>query len=206
MSLNNRITQNCPHCGFEQEMEYYQTVNITLQPELKNKVLSGNLNQNICSNCKKEINFVSGFLYHDMTNKIMLELSMTNGEEDGDEGKKEIIQNMITQEYIYRKVYDYERLVEKINIFDNKLNDLIVQKVSDKMKNMLDESIKNVVEVSENFNFNVFFKKLENGLFKKKIAFYCYSNPSQIMEMKYDIKNLEANEKNSLYNIDVLRK
>lgn len=206
MSLNNRIIQNCPHCNLEQELEYYQTVNITLQPELKNKVLSGKLNQNICSNCKKEINVVSGFLYHDMKNRVMLELSMTNVEEENNEGKKEIIQNMTTQGYIYRKEFEYEKLVEKINIFDSKLNDLVVQKVSDKMKNMLDESIKNVVEASEDFNFNVFFKKLENGLFKKKIVFYCYSNPSQMMEMKYDIKNLDTSEKKSLYNIDVLRK
>ncbi|MCD9853410.1 CpXC domain-containing protein [Epilithonimonas sp. JDS] len=205
MSLNNKITQNCPHCNFEQELEYYQTVNITLQPELKNKVLSGKMNENICSNCKKEINIVSGFLYHDMKNQIMLELSMTD-EEVNDEGKNKIIENMVTQGYIYRKVYEYEKLIEKINIFDSKLNDLVVEKVSNKMKNMLDESIKEVAEINDDFNFKVFFKKIETGLFKKKISFYCFSNPSQIMEMKYDIKNLETNEKDNLYNMEILRK
>ncbi|MCS3867266.1 hypothetical protein J3D55_000182 [Chryseobacterium ginsenosidimutans] len=205
MSLNNRIKQNCPHCNFEQELEYYQTVNITLQPELKNKVLSGKMNENVCSNCKKEINIVSGFLYHDMKNQIMLELSIAN-EEEKDEGKNKIIENMIAQGYIYRKVYEYEKLIEKINIFDSKLNDLVVEKVSGKMKNMLDESIKEVAEINGDFNFKVFFKKIETGLFKKKISFYCFSHPSQIMEMKYDIKNLETNEKNNLYNIEILRK
>ncbi|TXF79048.1 CpXC domain-containing protein [Chryseobacterium sp.] len=206
MSLNNTVVQICPHCDSQQELQYYQTVNITLQPELKNKVLSGKLNENTCSNCKKEINIIAGFLYHDMKNKIMLELSVADVKEEKDEGKEKILEDMIAQGYIYRKVYDYEKLVEKINIFDSKLNDLVVQKVSDKMKDMLDESITKVAEIKEDFHFNVFYKKIENGLFKKKISFYCYSNPGQILEVKHDIKNLDADEKTNLYNLEILRK
>ncbi|MBA5794044.1 CpXC domain-containing protein [Flavobacterium sp. xlx-214] len=203
MSLENEIFQNCPNCGSEQKVRYYQSVNITLQPELKNKVLSGKLNTNTCSNCDKEIDLISGFLYHDMQNRIMLELAFEDGNDDS--GKNEIINNLIQQGYIYRKTNEYGRLIEKINIFDNKLNDLIIQDISIKMKEMLDESIKNVQEENEDFNFTVIFNKMESGLFKKKISFHCFSHPSQIMEIKYDLKNLNSTDKKNLHNIDVLR-
>ncbi len=206
MSLSNKIKQHCPHCNHEQELIYHQSVNITLDPEMKNKVLAGKLNQNFCINCNKEINIVSGFLYHDMKNQIMLELAVKTEEEDKEESKKAVIQDLISKGYIYRVVDEYERLVEKIHIFDNKLNDIVVQKIADKMKNMLDESIKQVKETSADFNFNVFFHKLEKGLFKHQIYFYCYDHPSQVFEMKFNLKNLEEEEKNNLYNLDILRK
>lgn len=206
MSLKNEIIQNCPNCRSEQKVHYYQSVNITLQPELKSKVLSGNLNTNICSKCEKEINVISGFLYHDMQNRIMLELAFEDDNDDNDDsGKNEVINNLIDQGYIYRKTNEYGRLIEKINIFDNKLNDLIIQDISIKMKEMLDESIKNIREENEDFNFTVIFNKIESGLFKKKISFHCFSHPSQIMEIKYDMKNLNSTDKKNLYNIDILR-
>lgn len=204
MSLSHTIKSNCSYCNSEQDFRYYETVNITLQPELKNKVLSGKLNTNICSNCKKETDIVSGFLYHDMKNQLMLEMSVSD--EDNDEGKKDVINNFVNQGYIYRKVNEYGRLIEKIEIFDNKLNDLVVQQISEKLKAMLEDSIRNVKDSDEDFSFNVVFKKLENGLFKKKIAFYCFTTPEQLMEIKYDIKNLTPEEKKDLYNLKILRK
>lgn len=202
MSLNSRIKQNCPYCNTEQEMEYYRSVNVTLQPELKNKVLSGKLNKNICINCKKEINIVAGFLYHDMENQLMLELALAD---DGDDEDKEGMMNELkSQGYIYRKVQEYPQLIEKIRIFDSKLNDLVVQKISDELKRMLELSLKEVK--GEGYNVNVLFNKIENGLFKKKICFYFFTHPSQMMEMEYDIKKLDPNEKKNLYDLEMLRK
>ena len=135
----------------------------------------------------------------------MIELS-TLTDEGLNKEKEEIIKKMISQGYIYRKVYKYERLIEKINIFDNKLNDLVVEQVSNKMKTMLNESIEKFAETTDDFDFSVFFKKIKKGLFKKKISFYCYSNPSQIMEISYEIKNLDTYQRDNLYNVQTLRK
>lgn len=204
MSSIHKSLQNCPHCKVEQEVSYYQTVNITLNPELKPKVLSGNLNLNICTACGKEINIFTGFLYHDMKNRIMIELSMDESSSETEE-KKEIIDNLAEHGYIFRRVTEYGRLIEKINIFDNNLNDEIIQTVSDRMKEMLDESIKSVVGKSEDYSFHVVFNAIEKGLFKKRISFHCFTHPSQVMKVKYDFKNLTPEEKANLYNLEKLR-
>ncbi|THF51487.1 hypothetical protein E6C50_06910 [Flavobacterium supellecticarium] len=209
MSRNNKTRQNCPHCNSEQELNYYQSVNVTLNPELKSKVLSGKLNDSICTNCHKEINIVSGFFYHDMSQKIMLELALADDDtvdHKEEDAKNQLRDKLIEQGYIYRKLKQYPRLTEKITILDQKLNDLVIEQVTHRMKSILDESIKEVGSIEGNFDFKVFFKKIESSLFKKKIVFHCFSHPSQIMEMKYDFKNLTSDEKNKLYNQDILRK
>ncbi len=201
MSLSTTINENCPHCNSIQEIEYYQTVNITVDPELKDKVLSGKLNSKICTNCHNEINIFSGLLYHDMENRLIFEIKVTD---DIDNGKEKVINDFKESGYIYRQVYSYPELVEKITIFDHKLNDEVIESVSNKLKAILDESIKHFKEMDE-ISFNLFFKTIEKGLFKKKIVFYCFSNPSQMMEMKFDFKKLSEKEKQNLYNTEILR-
>ncbi|MCB9033460.1 MAG: hypothetical protein H6553_06465 [Chitinophagales bacterium] len=48
--------QKCPTCNTKQQLNYYQSVNITLQPELKQKVLDHQLNLQRCSHCNNQIN------------------------------------------------------------------------------------------------------------------------------------------------------
>lgn len=204
MSLAHKSLQLCPHCQSMQEVNYYQSVNVTIDPALKQKVLSGTLNTNMCTACNREINIVSGFLYHDMANRIMLELAL--GENDIDEGKEAIIKDLINKGYIYRKVHEYGRLIEQIKIFDQKLNDKIIANVSARMKALLAESLKGVREDHETIEFTVIFDKIEKSLFKKEIVFHCFTHPSQVMRVKYNMKQLFLDEKQDLYNMDLLRK
>ncbi len=203
MSLAHKSLQSCPYCQVVQEVNYYQSVNVTIDPELKQKVLSGTLNTTACKACNKEINIISGLLYHDMSKRIMLELALD--ENAVDEDKDVIIKDLIDKGYIYRKVYEYGRLIEKINIFDQKLNDKIIADVSARMKALLEESLKGVREDYETIEFTVIFDKIEKSLFKKEIAFHCFTHPSQVMRVKYNLKQLFLDEKQNLYNMDLLR-
>lgn len=203
MSLANKSLQLCPHCQSMQEVSYYQSVNVTINPELKQKVLSGILNINICTACNKEISIVSGFLYHDMTNRIMLELALD--ENAVDEGKDNIIRELVGKGYIYRKVHEYGRLIEKINIFDQQLNDKIVSDIAVRMTSALQDSLKKVGQAPETIAFTVIFDKIEKSLFKKEIAFHCFMQPGQRMQIKYNLKRLYLDEKRDLFNMDLLR-
>lgn len=209
MSLNNKTRQNCPHCNSEQELNYYQSVNVTLNPELKNKILIGRLNESTCTNCHKGINILSGFLYHDMTQKIMLELTLADDytiDHKEEEVKNQMRDKFIEQGYIYRKLNHYYRLIEKITIFDQNLNDLVIEEVALHMKAILDESIKEIAHTESNSDFKVLFKKIENSVLKKEIVFNCFTHPRQMMEMKYNFENLTSDEITNLYNQDILRK
>lgn len=203
MSLAHKSLQLCPHCQSMQEVNYYQSVNVTINPELKQKVLSGTLNINICTACSKEISIVSGFLYHDMTNRIMLELALD--ENAVDEGKDAIIRELVGKGYIYRKVHEYGRLTEKINVFDQKLNDKIIADIAARMTSALEDSLKKVGQDPGTIAFTVVFDKIEKSLFKKEIAFHCFMQPGQMMQIKYNLKRLYLDEKRDLYNMDILR-
>lgn len=202
MSLSKIITQNCPNCNSEEQIKLHQSVNVTIDPGLKNRVLNGKLNTVNCSNCKREIDVISGLLYHDMKSKIILELKVTD---EQDEGKSKILEEFKSKGYICREIYSYPELVEKINVFDNNLNDLVIESVAKKLKIMLEESFKEVTNDDSDVNMYIFFKKIEKGIFKKKISFHCFSHPSQMMEVKYDFKNLTDYERKNLNNMEALR-
>lgn len=204
MSLNNKTRQNCPHCNSEQVLNYYQSVNVTLNPELKSKVLTGKLNRSTCTNCQKEINIISGFLYHDMNQKIMLELALADDEtadQKEQESKNKMMNELIEMGYIYRRVKNYARLAEKIYIFDHKLNDLIIEQVAVRMKVISNESTKETNRIEPDSDFKVYFKKIENS----EITFFCFTDPSQVKTLQYNCNDLTSDEKNKLYNQDILR-
>jgi hypothetical protein len=144
-----------------------------------------------------------------MSQKIMLELALADDysiDHKEEEVKNQMRDKLIEQGYIYRKLKHYYRLIEKITIFDQNLNDLVVEEVAVRMKAILDESIKEIAHTESNSDFKVLFKKIESSVLKKEIVFNCFSHPRQMMEMKYDFENLTSDEKNNLYNQDILRK
>ncbi|WP_299333945.1 CpXC domain-containing protein [uncultured Psychroserpens sp.] len=206
MSLEQKRLSNCPNCGSEEQLTFYSSVNVTIQPELKTKVIKGQLNDNTCSNCKKNINVVSGFLYHDMQNQIMINFKTedTNDDSEGISGS-EILKDLKDKGYIYREVFSYPKLVEKIQIFDLKLNDQIIDKTAEGLKLMLSESLKATVEDPEDYKVNILFNSIKKGLFKKKIQYYFFTHPSQMMQIEYDFKNLTKEDRIKLFQFDSLR-
>jgi hypothetical protein len=203
MSLEKQIKHNCPHCDIEQSLSIYNSVNVTIQPDLKSRVLSGKLNSQPCSNCKKDINIMSGFLYHDMENRVMINLKLDEG--DDELSKSEILKNLKDQGYIYRNVNSYPELIEKIKLIDHKLNDSIIENIKSELTVMLSKSLNAVVGETDDSEINIFFDKIEKSLFKKKLSFLFFMHPSQIMSIDYDLKKLSKQDRQNLYDLDVLR-
>lgn len=56
----------CPYCGSKQEMTIWESINVSLDPELKEKLFSGDINVFDCNICDKKTFVNSGLLYHDM--------------------------------------------------------------------------------------------------------------------------------------------
>jgi hypothetical protein len=65
MPRSVEMTFNCP-CGNTFTSTVYQTVNVTLEPELLYRLLAGALNTPTCSNCGRKAASAQPFLYHDM--------------------------------------------------------------------------------------------------------------------------------------------
>jgi len=72
MSKIRTVKRICEHCGKEFDFPIYDSVNVTLDPELKDKVFSGDIFNCECPHCKKINTVTYPFTYHDMEKKFMV--------------------------------------------------------------------------------------------------------------------------------------
>jgi transcription elongation factor Elf1 len=59
-------TLDCQKCGNKVPIEEYKSVNVTRDPELKEKVLNDEINTAVCDSCGQVYRLGEPFLYHDM--------------------------------------------------------------------------------------------------------------------------------------------
>ena len=66
MSSSRIIDVTCPQCSTAQQMELWSTVNVTLDPHLKEEVMQERLNVFFCAQCDYRGSVDASLLYHDM--------------------------------------------------------------------------------------------------------------------------------------------
>lgn len=119
---------SCRQCGTPVEVTLWNSVNVTSNPELKEKVLSGDIFLAHCPNCGVEMTLLHELLYHDMEKRHMIWL--TRPGEDGrpvidmDEADK---LTQVMAGYRLRVVASFNQLLEKIYIFESSLDDRVVE-------------------------------------------------------------------------------
>jgi predicted RNA-binding Zn-ribbon protein involved in translation (DUF1610 family) len=64
---------DCPKCGEKQTETLWDTMNVTLNPELKEKLFQGEINRFRCKNCGNEAYISLPLLYHDMGKKYCVQ-------------------------------------------------------------------------------------------------------------------------------------
>jgi hypothetical protein len=133
MSSMHTIELDCPQCRKKSPFTIHDSINVSLDPEDKEKVLDRSLFIFQCPHCGFESCVQYGSLYHDMTNKYMI--SVCGDEEtarnspipdigDTIHGKK---LSMLNDGYRFRTVVHFDGLAEKISIFDAELDDFAVE-------------------------------------------------------------------------------
>jgi hypothetical protein len=65
---------NCPKCETSHNVQIWQTVNVTNDPDLKKKLLDGEINIFKCDSCDFESYIPIPLLYHDMELKYCVQL------------------------------------------------------------------------------------------------------------------------------------
>lgn len=130
MSKCSKEQVTCPRCHYDSPMTVWNSINADLDPELKEKLLDGELYHWKCEVCGLEIDVPFGTLYHDMEHKFMLFFSPC----DEDENKYQEIEVLIPsgmgfKDYIFRSVFGMNELREKISILEAGLNDIAVERM-----------------------------------------------------------------------------
>jgi len=113
MKTNEQL--RCRSCGQEYGVEVFRSIDVVESPELKAKVVSGELFVQECPFCGQK-NLVKGdILYHDPSQKLLVCLSDRQLSSDGMPG------------YTCRLVQDVGSLIEKVKIFDAGLDDVVME-------------------------------------------------------------------------------
>lgn len=130
MTIRNSSNITCQKCGTVKRFPIYDSINVTVNPEMKAKVLTGELFRFVCDNCAYSSLIAYPFLYHDMSNKFMIWVE--NQTEPTANTEKSVWMKdggicSIFEDRTHRIVDSFIPLVEKIRIFDAGMNDCCVE-------------------------------------------------------------------------------
>lgn len=132
----------CPSCGYKGEFRMYESVNVSLDPKLREEVLSGRIFDWKCPECGETTSIRYNLLYHDMDNKFQIYYSPTNCID-----LNKMINDMKAKypgmQELCRTVDSLNSLKEKIYIFESGLNDIVIELlkivIKDKERNKIPE-------------------------------------------------------------------
>jgi len=126
MSLKQSIQFTCPKCGLKQPFTIWQSLNASVDPEARTKLIDGKLLEFVCGRCAESVIVNYPLLYHDSERHFMIWLT---SEEDPDSlpSAKSFPFGGIAQNYILRVVNEGRTLIEKIRAFEAELDDRLIE-------------------------------------------------------------------------------
>ena len=134
MSRKTTIPVNCPACGRAHELVAWQSLNVTLDPDEKPRLLDGSLTRFTCEGCGHTADLVYPLLYHDMDKQLMLWLLPEGGDEGaGDKSDPDelppTMRKTLGPGYTFRRVGSHNELREKVYVSDAGLDDRVIEVV-----------------------------------------------------------------------------
>jgi hypothetical protein len=124
MSRSHQEPIRCSSCNAQQDFTVWESINVTVDPNLKRSLLNGDLTTFRCNRCGHETHVAYNTLYHDMDNSLAIWLK----EEDDDEseaGKQMFL--AATQLKTTRTVRTLHELFDKIRLFDDGFDDFEIE-------------------------------------------------------------------------------
>ena len=132
MSKLRTIKLTCPNCGEEFKFDLYDSVNVSINPELKDKVIDGSIFASICPKCSHVEALLYPLLYHNMESNYMIQLNsyadlMDYKEELTNQNKvKEMFPNLVNDIKVIG-VTSLADMITTITALDNGLDWRVVQ-------------------------------------------------------------------------------
>ncbi len=127
MAFINEIETACQHCGTASKASTYGSINVAEQPELKAAVKDGSLFVWECPHCGRRSLLKFETLYHDPDAKLMIWLLPEGAAapESLEAGLAAVAGQL--DGYTLRRVSSAGDLIEKVNIHDAGLDDIIIE-------------------------------------------------------------------------------
>ena len=126
MSIISQALAPCSKCGQQQTVTVYRSINISENPELKDKVRDGSLFLWECPHCE-QVNLARyETLYHDPAAKLMVWL-IPEGEISETQMQAITMHTKAMGGYTLRRVNDMGSLMEKVLVSDAGLDDVVLE-------------------------------------------------------------------------------
>jgi len=129
MSKPNKVKITCPSCKKETDFVIWESINTTINPELKASVRDLSLFRCTCPECGAVNTINYCFLYHQMEDSVLIYYA--NTEEAAEEQyrfvKGDDMWGMFGKDYMIRIVRSYNELLEKLRMIDHGLDDRVVE-------------------------------------------------------------------------------
>jgi hypothetical protein len=75
---------NCPNCGHLQDNVVWTSLNVSLDPTLREKLFNGEINVLVCQKCGNRALISTALLYHDMKRKYCVQYYPVQAIEDAE--------------------------------------------------------------------------------------------------------------------------
>ena len=126
MSIIKEASAPCSKCGEKQVIKIYRSINVSEDPQLKEKVRNGSLFLWECPHCG-QVNLAKyETLYHDPAARLMVWL-LPEGEISQEQMKAITMHTKAMGGYTLRRVADMGSLMEKVLIHDAGLDDVVLE-------------------------------------------------------------------------------
>jgi predicted nucleic-acid-binding Zn-ribbon protein len=197
MSEQTLLEISCPNCLSNQIVTLWNSINVTLDPDLEKKFYDRDINQFTCEKCGYSAFVEKDLLYHNMEKKFMIQF-LQDGSQDrvqayindmaelNEDLSKVVTVANINESYSLRVTNDMNQLMETVKIFNEGLSDIVIYIFKHSLK--FEEMFPNVEEHSP---LKVYFNMLSD----KKIIFtvldrqwkeFLFEVPYSLYETAYD--------------------
>lgn len=116
----------CPRCNTSTQATLYTSINVTNQPQLREKVLDGSLFKWVCKDCGYSARLTCPVLYNDMKKRFMIYLiPRVEHFQLADKNLEEDFKHL---KHINKRIVpDFNSFKEKVFIFESGLDDMAVE-------------------------------------------------------------------------------
>jgi hypothetical protein len=127
VSYPTEETVRCPECQRSHKLVVWRSINVTVDPELKDQLLAWEINVLHCD-CGAATQLLGDILYHDMKRKLLIQL--VEQDENGERRLPQLPLYMWTnlaKDFEFRYVVSRHQLHEKILIAEAGLDDRLIE-------------------------------------------------------------------------------
>ena len=179
MSRSYQETIACPSCGEGQPFIVWESVNVSVDPELKQSLLEGTLTTLRCRRCRHEAHIAYDCLYHDMgcSLAVWLKYQEADGMFSIDPAARAMFPSFV-HNYTCRLVPSFHELVDKIRIFDDGFSDHTI------------ELLKLLICIREGIDTccSFHYAGVESSWLKGKSLVFALQSDQGFVEKKYPLK------------------